>query len=191
MDEIIAEEIRKTVNVLRNGGVILYPTDTVWGLGCDALNAKAVDKVYKIKKRHESKSLIILLSSFESLEQYVQKVPEITEDLISSIERPVTVIYDNARNLPKNVTASDGTIAIRIVRDAFCKNLIEALGHPLISSSANISGEPTPLVFSRISQDIIDSVDYCVQLYHDQFVQAKASSIIRLYTNGEYKVIRD
>ncbi len=191
MDEIIAEEIRKTVHVLRNGGVILYPTDTVWGLGCDALNAKAVDKVYKIKKRHESKSLIILLSSFEDLERYVQKVPEITEDLISSIERPVTVIYDNARNLPKNVTASDGTVAIRVVRDAFCKNLIETLGHPLISSSANISGEPTPLVFSKISQGIIDSVDYCVQLYHDQFVQAKASSIIRLYTSGEYKVIRD
>jgi len=121
----------------------------------------------------------------------VQKVPEITEDLISSIERPVTVIYDNARNLPKNVTASDGTVAIRVVRDAFCKNLIETLGHPLISSSANISGEPTPLVFSKISQGIIDSVDYCVQLYHDQFVQAKASSIIRLYTSGEYKVIRD
>ncbi|HOP14244.1 MAG TPA: Sua5/YciO/YrdC/YwlC family protein, partial [Lentimicrobium sp.] len=101
MNDKEKEEIQKTVKVLRNGGVILYPTDTVWGLGCDALNARAVDKVYKLKKRQESKSLIILLDSFEALNEYVLKVPEITEDLISSIEKPVTVIYDNARNLPK------------------------------------------------------------------------------------------
>jgi len=191
MNDKEKEEIQKTVKVLKNGGVILYPTDTVWGLGCDALNARAVDKIYKIKKRQESKSLIILLDSFEALNEYVLKVPEIAEDLISSIEKPVTVIYDNARNLPRNISAPDGTIAIRVVRDEFCKNLIAALGRPLVSSSPNISGEPTPLVFSQISPDIMNKVDYCVQLYHDQFNQAKASTIIRLFTNGDYKVIRD
>jgi L-threonylcarbamoyladenylate synthase len=132
----------------------------------------------------------VLLDSFESLSKYVARVPEIAVDLISSIDNPVTVIYDNARNLPRNVTAPDGTIAIRVVREGFCAQLIKELGKPIISSSANISGEPTPLVFNKISPEIINQSDYVVKLFHDQFNQGKASTIIRLFENGTYKVIR-
>jgi len=185
------DEVRNAIKVLKDGGVILYPTDTVWGLGCDALNQRAVDKVYKIKQRNESKSLIILVDSYEMLSKYVDKVPAITHDLISSIESPVTVIYDNARNLPKNVMAADKTVAVRIVNNEFCKRLISGLNRPIVSSSANISGEPTPLVFSKISDSIKNKVDFCVQLFHSEFNQARASAIIRLYESGEYKIIRD
>lgn len=191
MERELKAEIENTVKVLADGGVIIYPTDTVWGLGCDALNTKAVDRIYKIKRRNETKSMIVLLDSFESLNTYVAKVPEITQDLISSIDNPVTVIYDNARNLPRNVGAPDGTIAIRIVRDGFCQAIIRALGKPIISSSANLSGEPTPLVYNKISPDIIGQADYTVKLFHDQFNQGKSSTIIRLYENGAYQVIRD
>lgn len=191
MDTIFESEIQQAIKVLKAGGVILYPTDTVWGIGCDALNSKAVDKVYRIKERPVSRSLIILLDSFEALSEYVTAVPDITEDLIDSISKPVTVIYDKARNLPKNVPAPDGTVAIRVVRNPFCQRLIQELGHPIIASSANISGEPTPLVFSQISKRIVDKVDYCVKWGQHQLNQSKASTIIRLYGNGEYIIKRD
>ncbi|MBK6965425.1 MAG: threonylcarbamoyl-AMP synthase [Bacteroidales bacterium] len=191
MNEDFDAEIARTIKVLKDGGVILYPTDTIWGIGCDATNHKAVDKVYKIKKRRENKSLIILVNGFEMLGQFVDKVPDIAGDLFDSINKPVTVIYDSARNLPKNVGATDGTIAIRIVKDEFCSRLIGEFGHPVISTSANISGEAAPLVFSKISESIKKQVDYTVQLYHNLFMQAKASTIIRLSGNGEYKIIRE
>jgi L-threonylcarbamoyladenylate synthase len=191
MNEEIESEIATTLKVLKEGGVILYPTDTIWGIGCDALNSKAVEKVYKIKQRTESKSLIILVNSFEMLQKYIDKIPDIAGDLISNIDNPVTVIYDNARNLPKNVTASDGTIAIRVVKDEFCNRLIGDFGNPIVSTSANLSGEPTAMVFSKISDSIKTQVDYAVQLYHDLFNQAKPSTIIRLFANGDFKVIRD
>lgn len=191
MDEEIEIEIQKALKILKSGGVILYPTDTVWGLGCDALNVRAINKVYRIKQRPVSKSLIVLLDSFENLEKYVAQVPDIVEDLIGNIEKPVTIIYDHARNLPKNLISSAGTVAIRVVKNEFCRQLIKELGRPLISSSANISGETTPLVFSQISKRIIDQVDYVVELSHDQFNQAKASTIIRIYASGAYEIIRD
>ncbi|NTW24637.1 MAG: threonylcarbamoyl-AMP synthase [Lentimicrobium sp.] len=191
MNEEIESEIATTLKVLKEGGVILYPTDTIWGIGCDALNSKAVEKVYKIKQRTESKSLIILVNSFEMLQKYIDKIPDIAGDLISNIDNPVTVIYDNARNLPKNVTASDGTIAIRVVKDEFCNRLIGDFGNPIVSTSANLSGEPTAMVFSKISDSIKTQVDYAVQLYHDLFNQAKPSTIIRLFANGDFKIIRD
>lgn len=191
MNEEIKTEVENTVRVLEEGGVIVYPTDTVWGLGCDALNSRAIDRVYKIKKRAEQKSLIMLVDSFQSLNKYVARVPEIAIDLISSIDNPVTVIYDNARNLPRNVSAPDGTIAIRVVRDEFCLALIKGLGKPIISTSANISGEPTPLVFKQISSQILNNADYVVKLFHEKFDQGKASTIIRLFENGTYDVIRE
>lgn len=191
MDDQIKIEIENTVKALDEGGVIVYPTDTVWGLGCDALNQRSVDRIYKIKKRSESKSLIVLLANFEELPKYVAKVPVLTLDLISSLDKPVTVIYDNARNLPKNVYAPDKTIAIRIVKDEFCRAIINGLGHPIISSSANISGEPAPVVFKQISANIINNADYVVKLFHDQFHQGKASTIIRLFEDGTYKVVRE
>jgi L-threonylcarbamoyladenylate synthase len=191
MNEDIDAEIARTIKVLKDGGVILYPTDTIWGVGCDATNHKAVDKVYRIKNRRENKSLIILVNGFEMLGQYVDKVPDIASDLFDNINKPVTVIYDSARNLPKNVGGADGTIAIRIVKDEFCSRLISEFGHPVISTSANISGEAAPLVFSKISDTIKKQVDYTVQLYHDLFMQAKPSTIIRLSGNGDYKIIRE
>ncbi len=191
MNEEIKTEVENTVRVLEEGGVIVYPTDTVWGLGCDALNSRAIDRVYKIKKRAEQKSLIILVDTFQTLSKYVTRVPDIAIDLISSIENPVTVIYDNARNLPRNTSAPDGTIAIRVVRDEFCLALIKELGKPIISTSANISGEPTPLVYKQISQGILDNADYVVKLFHEKFNQGKASTIIRLFENGTYKIIRE
>lgn len=191
MNTEIQSEIDRTIKVLREGGVILYPTDTIWGIGCDALNSKAVEQIYRIKNRKDDKSLIILVDGFEMLQQYVDKIPDITGDLINSIDNPVTVIYDNARNLPKNVSAADGTVAIRIVRDDFCRHLIHELGRPVVSTSANISGEATPMVFNKISDSIKSQVNYCVQLYHDLFNQARASTIIRLSGNGEYRIIRD
>lgn len=191
MDAQIRTEIENTVRVLEEGGVVVYPTDTVWGIGCDALNSRAVERVYKIKRRDVQKSLIVLLDDYSALSKYVAKVPDITIDLISSIDNPVTVIYDNARNLPRNVAAPDGTIAIRVVRDEFCKTLIQELGKPIISSSANVSGEPTPLVFKQIAPELIRQADYVVKLFHDQFNQGKASTIIRLFSNGIYKIIRE
>ncbi|MDY0101788.1 MAG: L-threonylcarbamoyladenylate synthase [Lentimicrobium sp.] len=188
--DIIDIEIQQSLRILRKGGVILYPTDTVWGLGCDALNAKAIEKIYQIKDRPENKSLIILLSNFDELAKYVAEVPPFVEDLIDGMEGPVTVIYEKAKNLPKSIVAADGTIAIRVVKDEFCQRLIQELGKPLISSSANVSGDPTPLVFSQISLKIKDRVDYVVQLAHQQFNQPKASTIIRVFSDGTYQIVR-
>ncbi len=188
--DIIDIEIQQSLRILRKGGVILYPTDTVWGLGCDALNAKAIEKIYQIKDRPENKSLIILLSNFDELAIYVAEVPPFVEDLIDGMEGPVTVIYERAQNLPKSIVAPDGTIAIRVVKDEFCQQLIRKMGKPLVSSSANVSGEPTPVVFSQISQKIKDRVGYVVQLAHQQFNQPKASTIIRVFSDGTYQIVR-
>ena len=184
------QEVQRTLEVLRAGGTILYPTDTIWGIGCDATNSRAVEKVYKLKQRVESKSLIILLDDMEKLSQYVEDVPEITFDLLTSIETPLTIIYSNAKNLAKNVMAADKTIAIRIVREAFCRELIKSFNKPIVSTSANISNDPTALTFNKISKEIHDKVDYVVNLYQDKLNQTKASTIIRLFESGEYTVIR-
>lgn len=184
------EDIRNSLDVLRSGGTLLYPTDTVWGIGCDATNYQAVDKVFKIKRRFESKSLIILLHDFESISTYVKKIPEITYDLLESIDSPVTIIYSNARNLPPNIIARDGTIGIRVVREKFCSELIKQFGRPIVSTSANISGEPTPALFSHISEEIKKEVDYIVNYKQEVYTPGKASTIIRLYENGHYTMIR-
>jgi L-threonylcarbamoyladenylate synthase len=184
------DDIRNSLEVLRDGGTFLYPTDTVWGLGCDATNYQAVDKIYRIKRRYESKSLIILLHDFDSLSIYIKKIPAITFDLLDSIDSPVTVIYSNARNLPPNIIAKDGTIGIRIVKEKFCSELIRQFGRPIVSTSANISGEPTPAIFNQVSEEIRKSVDYVVNYRQSVYTQAKTSTIIRLYENGEYHMIR-
>ncbi len=184
------EEVRQSLAVLKNGGTILYPTDTVWGIGCDATNPKAVEKVYAIKQRAESKSLIILLDSFEKINYYVEKVPDVAFDLVSNMDTPLTIIYSGAKNMAPNVIASDGTIAIRVVNEEFCRQLILRFGKPIVSSSANIADEPTPLMFSNINPEIISNVDYVVNLKHDIFNRAKPSTIIRLLENGEFTIIR-
>jgi L-threonylcarbamoyladenylate synthase len=183
-------EIENSLKVLEAGGTLLYPTDTVWGLGCDATNRKAVEKIYKIKIRTEAKSLIVLIDDFEKLSTYIEKVPEITADLLASITNPVTIIYSNAKKLASNVIASDGTIGIRIVKDDFCKELIRQFGKPIVSTSANISGYDAPAVFSQIGDEIKNSVDYIVKYKQDYFNRSKPSTIIRLRDDGMYTIIR-
>lgn len=184
------EDIARSIVVLKNGGTILYPTDTIWGIGCDATNPKAVEKVYALKQRAESKSLIILVDSFDKISSYVEKVPEVASDLVSNIESPLTIIYSSARNLAPNVIATDGTIAIRVVNEEFCRQLIARFGKPIVSSSANIAGDSTPLTFSSIGKEIVKNVDYVVNLKRDIFNRSKPSTIIRLLENGEFTIIR-
>lgn len=190
LDIMMKDEIVKCLGILEKGGTILYPTDTIWGIGCDALNEKAVEKIYLLKKRMESKSLIILLDDPEKLPQYVKKIPEIAWDLIRNVDTPVTIIFPNAINLPENVIGEDNSIAIRIVNNRFCRSLIHAFGRPIVSTSANVSGFPTPLMFKNISKEILNQVDYVVSLFHDEFMDFKPSRIIRLNEEGEFRIIR-
>jgi L-threonylcarbamoyladenylate synthase len=176
--------------VLKKGGVILYPTDTVWGIGCDATNVKAVDKVYQIKMRAGTKSLIILLDDVIKLDFYVDNLPVTAFDLISKINEPLTIIYPNAKNVAKNVIAKDGSIAIRIVKDEFCKRLINLFNNPIVSTSANITKEDTPLTFSKISDKIKNQVDYVVKYGQDKVVTYKPSTIIKFSNKGDFKIIR-
>ncbi len=184
------QEIKNSLEVLRKGGTILYPTDTIWGIGCDATNPKAVQKVFKIKKRMENRSLIILLDRKEQLYKYVKGIPTIILDLIENVNTPITVIYPNAKNLAKNIIATDGTIAIRLVNYEFCYKLIRTFGKPIVSTSANITGQPAPLVFKDIPEEILNQVDYVVNLAHEEIRATKPSTIIKLKTNGEFEIIR-
>ena len=184
------QDLEKSVSFLENGGTILYPTDTVWGIGCDATNTKAVEKIFRIKNRIEAKSLIILLDHIDKLSTYIEKVPEITADLLASITNPVTIIYSNARRLAPNVVAPDGTIGIRIVKDDFCAELIHRFGKPIVSTSANISGETSPSGFSEISQHILDSVNYVVGYRQNDHEKHSPSPIIKIDLDGSIKIIR-
>ena len=184
-------EVENALKVLKAGGTILYPTDTIWGIGCDATNARAVENIYKIKQRAESKSLIILVDSFEKIGQYVAKVPDITFDLVSGVEEPLTIVFADAKNLAKNVIAPDKSIAIRIVKNTFCQKLIQQFEKPIVSSSANISGEATPLYFNKIDKEIIRQVDYVVKVGQDNLKEVKPSKIIRINEDGSYEIIRN
>ncbi len=184
------EDIQQCLEVLRKGGIILYPTDTIWGIGCDARNEKAVQRVFDIKKRSDSKSLIVLVDHENQLNKYVREVPAVAWDLIEFAEDPLTIIYDNAGSLAPNVLADDGSLGIRVCKDEFCKKLIHKLGRPLVSTSANVSGEPAPENFSQISDDIRNNVDYVVKWRQDERKRSQPSKIIKLKTNGEIKIIR-
>jgi L-threonylcarbamoyladenylate synthase len=184
------EEIENALTVLKRGGIILYPTDTVWGIGCDATNADAIDKVFALKKRAESKSMICLVSDFRMLEQYVQEVPEVAYDILKYAVKPTTVIYDDPIRVAENIIADDNSLAIRVVQDDFCKTLIRKLKRPLVSTSANISGQKTPATFKEISPLILEGVDYVVNLYQNS-KPAKPSSIIKLKNNGAVTIIRE
>lgn len=175
---------------LNRSKIILYPTDTVWGIGCDATNEASVSEIFKIKKRNESKSLVILVDSIEMLEQYIDEIQESIKTYLLINKNPTTVVYSNPKGLAYNVIAEDNTVAIRIVQDEFCQKLIQKFGKPIVSTSANISGEVTPKSFSEISKSILDSVDYIVDLHKEQ-VTNKVSSIIRILNDGSIEVIRD
>lgn len=187
----IDDDIEKCLKVLKKGGVILYPTDTVWGLGCDATNEKAVNKIFRIKKRAEDKSLIILLSDEKQLKNYVaDKTPEVY-DFIKGIKKPVTIIYNNARNVAKNVLGKDGSAGIRIVTEKFCKRLIDSFGKPIVSTSSNISGFPPPMVFSDIDVEIKSNVDYIVNYRQEETEPGIPSTIIKINSDYTYTVIRN
>lgn len=185
------KEVERCVDFLREGKVVLYPTDTVWGIGCDATNEQAVKKIYKIKQRDEKKSMIILLDAPERLPMYVGKIPLIAWDLVPEASRPTTFIYPDAINLPNNLTHEDGTIAIRIVQHDFCRKVIRALGHPIVSTSANVAGQPTPQTFPQISQEILSQMDYVVPQEYADSVDYKPSRLIKFLDDYNFTVIRD
>jgi L-threonylcarbamoyladenylate synthase len=183
-------EIQKALQVLRGGGTILCPTDTVWGISCDATNKDAVEKIFKIKERDPSKSMIVLVDDEKFLNKYLKEVPELAWDLVEMAERPLTIIYDDARGLAANVIGPDGSIAIRVCKDEFCKKLIHKFGRPIVSTSANKSGDPAPLHFAEIEGAILAGVDYVVNWRQDEHQDSSPSSIIKLKMNGQVQVIR-
>lgn len=184
------QEVEKALQVLRNGGTILYPTDTVWGLGCDATDETAVRQIFEIKKREDSKSMIVLVADERDILQYVAAPDPAVFDFIQEQTRPTTIIFENAIGLPTNLVAKDGSIAIRIVRDEFCKHLIKRLRKPIVSTSANMSGEPTPQTYSQISEGIRQQVDHIVQWRQDDDTPSLPSQIIKWNNDGTKTIIR-
>lgn len=184
------EEIKKACQVMREGGVILYPTDTIWGIGCDATNEEAVRRVYKIKRRADSKAMLVLVDSAVKVDFYVQDVPEVAWDLIELADKPLTIIYSGARNLAPNLLAEDGSVGIRVTGEEFSKRLCQQFRKAIVSTSANVSGQPSPQNFSEISEEIKAAVDYIVDYRREETTQAKPSSIIKLDKGGVIKIIR-
>ena len=188
---MLQDEIKKAVEVLRKGGVILYPTDTVWGVGCDATNAEAVKRVYEIKKRADSKALICLVDSESRLCRYVRNVADVTWDMIELSTKPLTVIFDNATGLAENLLAEDGSVGIRVTREEFSKELCYRFQKPIVSTSANISGEPTAMTFDEIDDEIKNAVDYVVRYNQRCKEKHMPSSIIKISASGEFTIIRE
>ncbi len=184
------DDIKKALEVLKSGGIILYPTDTIWGIGCDATNEKAVEKIYQIKKREDSKSMLVLMENPALLERYVTEVPEIAWDLIEIATTPLTVIFSNAKNLAKNLIADDGSIGIRFTKEAFSSQLLQRFRRPLVSTSANFSGEKSPAYFDEISEEIRNQVDYVVEYRQNDTTPSQPSSIIKLGVGGQIEIIR-
>lgn len=184
------EDISKAIEVMNRGGVILYPTDTIWGLGCDATNEEAVKCIYEIKRRNDAKALITLVDSEAKIDFYVREVPEVAWQLIDVAERPLTIIYDGARNLAPNLLAEDGSAGIRITKEEFSRNLCMRMRRAIVSTSANISGEPSPKCFADISPEILKAVDYVCTSRRNETHNPPASNIIKLGVGGEVKVIR-
>ena len=182
------KEIENALKILSEGGIILYPTDTIWGIGCDATNDKAVKRVYELKKRAKSKALIILIAEYAHMYKLLDQVsPNAYEYMHKS--KPTTVIFENIKNISRNILATDGSAAVRLVKDRFCENLILKLKRPIVSTSANISGGENPKKFSDINIELIDNVDYIVNLRREEIMDTP-SSIIKLYSNGKINKIR-
>ena len=190
MENIFDEDIKKCVEVMRGGGIILYPTDTIWGIRCDATNADAVKRVYELKQRTDSKAMLVLVDNEARLDRYVTEVPEIAYQLIEVADKPMTIIYDQAKNLAANLVGGDGSIGIRITHEAFSKELCQRLGRPVVSTSANESGAPSARNFSEISETIKQGVDYIVGYRRDDKSPHRASSIIKLKSDGTITIIR-
>ena len=183
-------DVESALKILETGGTILYPTETIWGIGCDATNVQAIQKIFEIKNRPNEKSFILLVDGDQMLMKYVSDVPALAWDLMEMTEKPLTIIYDKPYHLPPELIGPDNTIAIRVTTDPFCKMLIRKLKKPLVSTSANLSGEKSPAIFEEISEKIKKSVDHIVNLRHDDKKRNPASSIVRLKNNGEISIIR-
>jgi L-threonylcarbamoyladenylate synthase len=186
---MINQEIQNAFDVIKNGGIILYPTDTVWGIGCDATNAEAISKIYALKQRAESKSMIVLMNGEKMMYNVFKDIPEVAWQILDLSEKPTTLILDNPRNVAPNIIAEDKTLGVRLIKEPFCFKLMERMKKPLVSTSANISGEPTPIAFKDISPEIIKGVDYVVNLHQDK-IGGKPSTIIKLTNDSQVKIIR-
>lgn len=190
MQEYI-EDVKRAVQVMRDGGIILYPTDTIWGIGCDASDSAAVRRIFELKRRSDSKSMLSLIDSDAKLGYYVPDIPDVAYDLMDLSEKPLTIIYDGVRHLAPELVAQDGSAGIRVTREAFSRELCRRLGGAVVSTSANVSGEPSPANFSEISDEIRKGVDYIVEYRRDEQTRSVASSIIKLGSGGLVKVIRE
>ena len=182
-------EVHNAYEIIKEGGIILYPTDTVWGIGCDATNAEAIAKIYALKKREESKSMIVLMNGERMLYNVFKEIPEVAWQILDLSEKPTTLILDNPRNVAPNIIAEDNTLAVRLVKDSFCYKLMERMKKPLVSTSANISGMFTPKTFGEISPEIIAGVDYVVNWDRDKICK-NPSTIIKLSLDHQVKIIR-
>lgn len=187
----INEEIKRACQVMNEGGVILYPTDTIWGIGCDATNEEAVRRVYEIKRRADSKAMLVLVDSAVKVDFYVQDVPSVAWDLIELATRPLTIIYSGARNLAPNLLAEDGSVGIRVTGEPFSQGLCRYFRKAVVSTSANVSGQPSPACFADISEEVRSAVDYIVNFRRDEASSSRPSSIIKLENGGVFKIIRE
>ncbi|MDO4180223.1 MAG: L-threonylcarbamoyladenylate synthase [Bacteroidales bacterium] len=185
------EDIKRACEVMQKGGIILYPTDTIWGIGCDATNEEAVKRVYEIKKRADSKAMLVLVDSPVKVDFYVKDVPAVAWDLIDFTTKPLTIIYDGARNLAPNLLAEDGSVGIRVTAEEFSKQLCFRFRKAIVSTSANVSGQPSPGCFAEVSDEIKQAVDYIVEYRQEETARPKPSSIIKLGKGGEVKIIRE
>jgi L-threonylcarbamoyladenylate synthase len=187
----VSEDLIRAAEVLAGGGTILYPTDTIWGLGCDATNSAAVERIFAIKKRPDAKSMIILVDSEKMLFQYAGDFPDVALDILRISDNPLTIIFPDAHGIAPGLIAEDGSAGIRLTRDKFCTDLIRKIGRPIVSTSANISGLPWPQTFKNIDREIRDSVDYVVKWRQDERSPGKPSGIIKVWPDGKIKVIRE
>ena len=186
----INDEIKRALDILQVGGIILYPTDTIWGIGCDATNEDAVKKIYELKKRSDSKSMLVLVDNPGKIQSYVEEMPDMAWDLIEMSEKPLTIIYSGAKNLAKNLIAEDGSVSIRVTNEVFSKRLCERFRKPIVFTSANVSEEKSPENFAEISKEIINSVDYVVDFRRNDTAKSKPSSIIKLEKGNIVTIIR-
>ena len=187
---MLKDEVAKALKVIQEGGIILYPTDTIWGIGCDATNTEAVKKIFKLKQRDEAKSMIILLDTANKLESYITDLNPLAYDLIDYAENPLTLVMPGAKNISPALIAADGSVGIRVAKHPFCEQLIQRLRKPLVSTSANISGSPSPQYFSQIEDEIIKGVDYVVDLDQQSMEIKNPSTIMRLAPDGRFEFLR-
>lgn len=190
MNDKLKQEINKSLEILKGGGIILYPTDTIWGIGCDATNEEAVKRIYEIKKREDNKAMLMLVDDIGKIFSYAD-IPDIAFDIMAAADKPITIIYPNAKNIAKNLVGDDKSIGIRVSNEDFTKNLIQRFRRPIVSTSANISGEKSALSFEEISEEIKSKVDYIVDYNRENNIKHKSSGIIKLNSDGTIKIIRE